>query len=547
MQGARCGGAVRSLLRLLPAVALGGACQADSEPVDLVPATLESEATRACAAPATRDDAPLVLSRGAPRSADPVYRAHGAGSVIADLNGDGWLDILVMTEEGVERYDAVDRPGNFARNREIWIDDDPDLTSAFGGAAADYDDDGDVDVFVTRYGRPNRLLQNHGDGQFVDVAGAVGVVGPAEGRHSSATWEDFDQDGDLDLIVAGHGLVPEDGTPVTEFGPGEPSEVFRNDGDSFTDISAILPDEVHDAYTFTHTLLDLDRDGDLDWYVANDFGRRIQACQLLWNEDGEFRVDDGSAGLNLAISAMGTGVGDVNHDGRWDLVLPAWGSIAYMISNPDRGRWFNFADAAGLVPNSAVAQTVGWGVELADLDNDGDLDAPVVFGYIETATGRNRENQPNGLWLQAVTGELVQAAPEWGFDHRGSGRGLAVGDLNEDGYLDLVVPDLGGPALLYQSACGDRASLKVRLRQPAPNRDAIGARVSVTLAGRRLLRRVFAGGTSLASSGPPEVHFGLGSARHVDAVEITWPDGAQSRFEDVAVNQTVHIERTESP
>ncbi|HHO52559.1 MAG TPA: CRTAC1 family protein [Deltaproteobacteria bacterium] len=508
----------------------------------LVPATLEEGGLVTCADPSRRATEPLVATPGSPLQGEPVYRAHGAGAVVGDFNGDDQMDILVLSDEVAEFY-VAGVGGELLRMHDGWTDSTAPIGRGFGTSAADYDGDGDLDIYIARYGRENVFLQNDGAGFFTDVAPELGMTGPAEGRHSSVTWADIDNDGDLDLTVAGHGFVDERLGDASMFGPGERTLLYRNEGDgTFTEVGDLIPEPIHYAFSFTATYLDLDGDGWRDLYMANDFGSAHSPAYLAWNRQGTFVLDDNAAALDVHISAMGTGVGDFNGDGQWDFLLPAWGYMNFMLST-ESGVWFDYADAVGLVPAAEGNQKVGWGAELADVDNDADLDAVVVFGYIQTRTGNNSLGQPNGIWLQGDDGLMTQVSREWGFDHRGSARGLVVADLNDDGYLDMVVPDLAGPSMLYYATCGDRSWLKIRLDQPGMNPDAIGARVKITTDGGVQERMLFAGGTSLASGGPPELHFGLGDHEVVETLQVSWPDGKISVLEDVAASQTVEIHR----
>jgi hypothetical protein len=208
--------------------------------------------------------------------------------------------------------------------------------------------------------------------------------------------------------------------------------------------------------------------------------------------------------------------------------------------------WLDVALSLSIYPNSTRDQMVGWGAEFGDVDNDADLDAVVAYGYIGTVhpNWENPAAQPDAIYLQGEDGSFDDVAPSWGMADAGSSRGFTMADMNGDGYLDLLKRDLSGPNLMWMSRCGDESWLIVRPRMDeGANRFAVGSRVWVEADGIMHQGDVRAGGSSFASSGPPEVHIGLGDATAVDSLVIRWPDGERSRVEGVAVNQVVTVHR----
>jgi hypothetical protein len=313
---------------------------------------------------------------------EELMRVHGAGVVGGDFDDDGDVDVMMFSDREWD-YLRTRAGGGFDRNPPGWLEPDLDLSKGFGGSVVDYDADGDLDVFVTRYRRRNVLLENDGLGNFRDVAQDRGL---AYGRHRSASsaWADIDADGDLDVVVAGHGEILEDGSEVEDFAPGNPTLLYLNDGTGhFQEHPELIPTDVHDAFSFVASWVDVDRDGLPDLYMINDFGGRLQSCRLLWNRDGSFVADDNVAGLDLSVSGMGLGIGDIDEDGTTDFLVPAWGRNKLMLGT-ELGLWVDHAQALGMEADDARNQVVGWGGELADIDNDTRLDSVVVYGAIHT-------------------------------------------------------------------------------------------------------------------------------------------------------------------
>jgi len=481
----------------------------------------------------------------------PALRMYGAGGAIGDLDGNGLKDILLLGE--VENFLLMQKtPDEYIINPPGLLPD-IDMTNAFGASVADMDDDGDLDVVITRFMRPDRLLLNDGTGHFTDVAEARGLD-VTNHTSSSSSWGDYDADGDLDLVVGGYGDILEDGTEPSDFPGADETILYQNDGQGyFTDMRNLIPtaadlkdpNNVQSGYTFLATFIDVHNDGYPDLYLINDIGGAFTPGKMVWNNGGTFTVDDGSAGLHVAASGMGLGIGDTNGDGVVDFAVPAWGRVLFLESAANANLWVNVANSKGVIPrpNEPHIQVVGWGAELADMDNDTDLDIPVAFGFITTSQVGNPDQQGDALWLRQDDGTYFDAGMVWGVDDRTPARGLIASDLNNDGYLDLLKPAVNAHHLLKLSVCGDDAWMRVNLRQPAPNVRAVGARVRLHFFGRMLERTVLGGGTGYATGRDPEVHFGLGDADTVDRIEVIWPDGEVSWHEDVSSKQILTITR----
>ena len=493
---------------------------------------------------------PLVLAYGgldwatqyvAPRIGDLTF---GRGTVIADLDRDGWLDIYAPNM-GVDELFMGQADGTWDNETvERWHVNE-EMT--IGGSAVDVDDDGDLDLLTVNRGTPNQLYLNDGSGHFT-LAEDAGLLDLHTGS-VTGTWGDMDGDGDLDLFVGAHFSVGDSG--FTEAGlpaASEPSELYENlGGGRFLDRSELLPENVQNSFIYAASWIDLDEDEDLDLYIVNDFGSYYEPNIALMNtlhDSGELGFYDGTAdtSLGIAISGMGLGIGDINGDLLPDMLMTSWDDIALLESLG--GSWYDSSLVRGI--GHGGDRHTAWGVDLLDMDNDGDLDAPVMFGYLSVPSIQGFESpryQPDALFELQDDGAFEQRAESWGFDDTGISRGFIHADLNNDGFLDLVKINLDGPRQMYLSRCDDSAWLRVSLTQPAPNRDAVGARVLVEAGGRTLIRWMLVGGTNLNSAGPAEVHFGLGDVDTVDRLTVLWPDGEIATFEDFSARQVVQVSR----
>lgn len=291
----------------------------------------------------------------------------GGGLAVADFDGDGWLDL----------FTASARPALWRSIGGTTFAEDPtsvagiDLVGAVGASAADADDDGDVDVLVTRWNAAPILLINDGTGQWSDGTAHAGLGSAALGAGGSS-WADFDGDGDLDLIIAGYGAHPPDPyDPLMP--PGAPSRLYRANGDgSFEDASTLLPAATLDAYAFQHAWFDLDLDGLPELFTAADYGW-IRPSTLLRNLGGAFE-DAPEFGFLPEYAAMGVGVGDLGGDGLPDFAITSVKDLALMetLSLPGNSVvYVDRADARGIRLNagsgSPIGQDFGWGVELVDV------------------------------------------------------------------------------------------------------------------------------------------------------------------------------------
>ncbi|MEQ1569824.1 MAG: CRTAC1 family protein [Myxococcota bacterium] len=510
-----------------------------SDGLATVEARLDAPGEVTCADPSAREVQKMAFGE-LRAEAEKKRWFWGVGVVVADFDLDGNDDLVLPGLWETVFYEGLGG-GQFVEIPWSNVADSP-ATGGSGGTAADYDGDGDFDLLITKYLGRNALYRNDG-GRLVDVSVAAGL-GQDFRRSMASSWGDLDHDGDLDLYIGCYQYIDEsmDDSDHAQFVPGEPDWLYLNDGDgTFTDVSDRLPQNFHDGYTLGGGFVDLDSDGWLDLYGVSDFGE-VYPSRLLWNREGVLVADENAHGLDLAMTGMGLAVGDVNGDAIPDLMVPAWNGNHALLSGAGGRGWFESVQLIGPINDLSRAQRIAWGGDLVDMDNDGDLDLPLSYGFLDAAYASS-QTQPDALYLQGEDGVFVDAGAAWGMNHPGANRGFASVDLNRDGYVDVVRRDTGGPPLVYLSSCGEASWLEVDLQMPGQNRYAIGARVVVEAEGERQLGWIRAGGTNFGTGTPPVAHFGLGAVSRVDSVEVYWPDGEVSVTRDVDVRQRVTLAR----
>lgn len=493
-----------------------------------------------CANPAARAEQPfdrLAVIEDEVFDVESPSLFVGGGLAVADLTGDGVIDLFLPS-----RYDLQFLVGHEALDGTLSWTDATDTLPPFpertaGATVVDYDGDADLDLFIATFRGFNLLFENDGTGQFTDVTDTAGLAGNLEGRNMSNSWGDWDGDGDLDPFVAGYGEL---GNPLPD---GDPSSIYRNNGDgTFTDFSSRLPSDHQKAHTFIGNWTDIDGDRIPELYLVNDFGWYYPNPVLRY--DGANFVEDHTVdGLDVSMESMGLGIGDLNDDEIQDFIVAAWNRISLLLSDGTSTAWWDHAASAGIGTDDTTDRNVAWGTELNDLDNDGDLDAFVAFGFLKVSKDNPKE-QPDALFVNDGSNAFTQEAEAWGVADTTRSRGFVVADINNDGWLDMLKRDLRGPTLIDIARCGDDHWLRVGLSMPGMNRFGIGAKVRITKSSgqKSWVRWVQAGGTSYTSSKYPEVHFGLGTVDLVD-IDVFWPDGMVDHFDNVGANQRVTVQR----
>jgi len=490
-----------------------------------------------------------------------IVESTGAGCVFFDYDGDGDLDIYLVNGRYHPEFShargrsLADKLAN-ALYRNDGDGTFTDVTDAAGvgdrgygmaAVAADYDNDGDTDLFVTNYGR-DTLLQNNGDGSFSDVTDDAGI---GDTRWTvGATFFDFDRDGLLDLYVGAYLLFDPDyryyfaadGFPGPLSYQGRQDTLYRNRGDgTFENVSRTAGIDNPDGRAMGIAACDIDGDGDEDIFVANDGMENY-----LWRNRGDGHFENialatGTAfGQNgEATSAMGPEFGDFDLDGLVDLFVPDMG-YGCLYRNTGKG-WFEEKSAKFGVA-TVLGQYTSWSGNFLDIDNDGWLDIFVVNG---DAHHLEPEEDTLFLNLSGAGFEDISAKTGKALETKFVGRGSASGDFDNDGDLDLLVLNLNDrPRLLRNDLGKDNHWLELHLVGTTSNRDAIGARVRLTAGGHTQLRDVRTSSGYLSQS-DPRLHFGLGSSAVVDRIEISWPSGAVQRLEKIAADRLLTVTEPE--
>lgn len=452
--------------------------------------------------------------------ADRADTAGSYGLAAGDVDGDGWTDLVVPGRGAVQLFwggpdGYTDGTGALPSETR---------TKFRVASVVDVDGDADLDLFVGSRDAWDLVVLNEGGRTFRAGFTFEGL------RTMGAAWGDVDRDGDVDLAIANGA---DDVSPP----------LWLNQGDgTFTPRDDLLPPRYAAGDAFNLPLVDLDGDGWLDLYRANDTVGG-PGNLVAWNRGGWFEADDGSAGLNTDVCSMGLGVGDLNGDELPDLALSDCTDLLLHVSSAAAGVWIDHSERAGLTIDPAGLREVPWGVDLGDLDNDGALDVYVGYGFVTDNDWFMAREELDGLYVQQPDGTFSEQSEAWGITELTQSRGFVLADLDNDGWLDVLRQNLLGRPDLYLSRCGAEAWVRLELRQPGPNPFALGAKVVVDDGERRQTRWVQSGGTSEASGGPPEVLFGLGGHDGDVSIEVTWPDGVRMAWEGVPTRRIVRLPR----
>ncbi len=480
-----------------------------------------------------------------------------AGVAVLDYDNDGWPDIFVangapipsLRKTDASYFNRLFRNNHDGTFRDVTAQAGVAGTGySMGVAAADYDNDGYVDLFVTGV-RGNTLYHNRGDGTFEDVTGRAGLAGDS-GWTVGAGWFDYDNDGRLDLFVVRYVVWD----PARELYCGAPQQgfrtycnpnlyqplpnaLYRNEGDGrFRDVSVESGIAAHPGKGMGMAFGDYDGDGRLDVFVGNDLVPNF----LFHNEGGgRFREVALAAGVaynvdGQPISAMGADLRDYDNDGREDLYLTALTNETFPLFRNVGGRFVDVTATSRMATGSLPWS--GWGNGMFDFNNDGFKDLFSANGNVmdnAEMTSNRKSRQPNAVFLNRGDGTFEPQLLPGEALHRGA----AFGDFNRDGRMDVVVTRLNeAPIVLRNVTPGAGHWLELRLVGTRSNRDGIGTRLHlVTAAGEQWNRVTTAVG--YACSSDRLVHFGLGRETKVQVIEVEWPSGARQRVEDLNADQ----------
>jgi hypothetical protein len=490
----------------------------------------------------------------------------GSGCAFLDYDGDGWQDILLINatdwaghkrQRSTLRLYRNNRNGTFADvTKSAGLDIE---MYGMGVAVGDYNNDGFPDILITCVGQ-NRLFRNTGNGTFVDVTKASGLQGK-QAFSTSAIWFDYDRDGLLDLFVCNYvRWSPEhdvfcslDAKHKSYCTPeayrGDTSWLFHNRGDgTFEDVTATSGIFDSSSKSLGVALFDYDQDGWPDLLVAND----TQPNKLYRNlGNGKFKDVAVEAGLAFsadgkARAGMGVDVGDFENSGKPGVAITNFDNEMVGLYRATRtGVFDDVATASGV--GLASRNTLGFGCAFLDADLDGALDLAVVNGHIDETVRNIRGNtgyaQAPQLFLNQILNEGharfrdVAGEVGGGFDQPRVGRGLAYGDFDRDGDLDILLTTNNGPAFLYRNdqTAGNR-SLRFRLEGTKSNRDAVGAVVKIFYNGQMQSRTVRGGSSYLSQSELP-VTFGVGKRDQIDRATIDWPSGRNQEFKNLSAGK----------
>ncbi len=504
----------------------------------------------------------------------PEVSSGGVGLI--DFDGDGWLDVYALqggpfpppstaastaAPHGLDASHA--RGDRLFRNRRDGTFEDVTESAGLSGrsqryghgvAVGDYDNDGHADLFITRW-RSYALYHNRGNGTFEDVTAVAGLGGDRDWP-TSAAFADLDNDGDLDLYVChylnwntDHPRLCQNRTH-TAYTSCDPLEsealadhVFRNDAGRFTDVTVQASIVDRDGRGFGVVAVDVDDDNRVDLFVAND-----RSPNYLFHNLGGFRFEELGLTAGVACNAqgsnqagMGVAAGDLDGDGRLDLsVTNFYEESTTLFHNLGGGQFADHSTAVGLAAPSR--DRLGFGITFLDVNNDGRLDLLTANGHVNDNRPEVPYTMPPQLLLGGPGGWLTDVTTHAGAPFRVPhlGRGLAVGDIDNDGRVDALMVAVNEPMVYLHNRTTGGHFLTITLEGTKSNRDGVGARVIVEAGGsRRVTQRL--GGGSFQSAADPRLHFGLGSATRIDRLEVRWPSGRVDAFQNLDADKRYRV------
>lgn len=457
-----------------------------------------------------------AVSRGIDYDLGANYDQYGSGMILADLDGDGDLDIVIAgaADLTIAVYEN-DGTGNFS-NRTATAGMATSTVSA-GLSAADYDNDGDIDVLINGWLSPTRLYRNNGDFTFTDVAADAGIN--VSCPSFASCWTDVDGDGFLDLYASVRTL--HNGDPTRNF-------YFHNNGDgTFTDQAALLGIDAGDDPTLLSAFFDYDRDGDDDLYLGTDKGSETGLMlhnRLYRNDGGTFTEVTDETNSHAYVHCMGIAVGDLDFDGYFDLYVTNIMLGNKLLMHDGTSAYTDATLVAGV-----GSYRVGWGTVFADFDNDTELDL-----YVCNMQGGNRLYRGSNVW------PLIDEAPSAGVDEMSDSYCVAIGDIDGDNDLDMLVGGTETKVQLYINNSIDAQTnnwVRFNVVGNNANQFAIGTCVDIK-AGPKTQIREIRSGVNYKTQDEYTLHFGLGGEKDVDIVTLIFNGGETRILRNAPANET---------
>jgi len=502
-----------------------------------------------------------------------IIETTGSGVALIDYDTDGWLDIFMVNGTTLEGFPKGQEPTNhlYRNNKDGTFADVTEKANLVrtgwgqGACVGDYDNDGRDDLLVTYFGQ-NALYHNEGNGRFAEVAGKAGLSHNSPRWSTGCSFVDYDKDGRLDLFVANYVIfdikkIPAKGTnqfcqwkgmPVMcgpRGLPGGTNLLYHNNGDgTFTDVSeksgVVKPSGY---YAFTSLVSDYDNDGWPDIYVACDSTPNI----LYHNEGNGTFTDIGliSGGAfnedGQEQAGMGISTADYDNDGFFDIVKTNFtDDTSTLYRNAGDGTFNDVTYPGRLGVNTRF---LGWGTGFFDLDNDGWKDIFMVNGHVypevDTQTPDSPYKQERLIYWNLRNGTFLDISEQSGKGilERHSSRGAALGDLDNDASLEIVVNNMNETPSLLKNRGEKKNWVLIKTVGKKSNRDGIGARVTIFTGNQKQMDEVRSGG-SYQSQNDLRLHFGLGDAAKIDRAEVQWPSGIHETFDNVTANQVAVLE-----